>query len=128
MSQLLDHLVSQCGIASDFTDAWGKEAHISEGTQKQLLKAMGYDLDDEAALVTQLESEAIEEWQQALNPVYVVSIKAAKAQNQQASCKLTMRCPISDAAAVYRFRVTTEKGETLWRLISGSMDLAASAA
>jgi 4-alpha-glucanotransferase len=111
MSQLLDHLVSQCGIASDFTDAWGKEAHISEGTQKQLLKAMGYDLDDEAALIEQLESEAIEQWQQALNPVYVVTLGTVKAQNKQANYKITMRCPISDAAATHRFSVTTEKGE-----------------
>lgn len=111
MSELLDHLASQCGIASDFTDAWGKEAHISKDTQKQLLKAMGYDLDDEAALMTQLESEAIEQWQQALNPVYVVTMHTTKGQNKQSSYRLTMRCPISDAAATHRFNIITESGE-----------------
>jgi 4-alpha-glucanotransferase len=107
MSEILEYLVSQGGIASDFTDAWGKPAQISEQTQKQLLSAMGYDLDDESVLIEQLELEAIEQWQNALNPVYVMTAH----KGRLAHLKIIMRCPISEAAASYRFSVITEKGE-----------------
>ena len=59
MTDLIQHLVEQRGIGTDFIDAWGKPAQISKHNQEKLLETMGYPIGDEEALLAQLENEAI---------------------------------------------------------------------
>nr|WP_136249675.1 4-alpha-glucanotransferase [Ningiella ruwaisensis] len=100
---ILEHLVAQNGIGTEFIDAWGNPATIDKSNQQKLLQTMGYPLDDERALEAKLEEEAIFEWQRPLNPVYVF-------RNGQ-PLMLTIRCPIGDAAQAHTIRLITESGE-----------------
>ncbi|WP_371195213.1 4-alpha-glucanotransferase [Glaciecola sp. SC05] len=102
MTDLIEHLVEQRGIGTEFIDAWGKPAVIARQTQIKLLETLGYPVDNEEALLTQLENEAIIEWQTPLNSVYVF--------RGNDNLQVVMRCVISDAAANYSLRITTEEG------------------
>jgi len=63
---------------------------------------LGYSVDNQDALLMQLENEAIVEWQSALNPVYVVRENSAKT--------VLMRCTIADAGSDHSFRIQLEDG------------------
>jgi 4-alpha-glucanotransferase len=103
MTDLIQHLVEQRGIGTDFIDAWGKPAQISKHNQEKLLETMGYPIGDEEALLAQLENEAIIEWQSPLNSVYVFRKKQA--------IVVLMRCTITDAAQAHSLRIQTEAGD-----------------
>jgi 4-alpha-glucanotransferase len=103
MTDLIQHLVEQRGIGTHFIDAWGKPAVIAKRNQEKLLKTMGYPIDDEQALVSFIENEAIIEWQSALNSVYVL--------REHQPFVLLMRCAISDAALTHRLQIQTEDGQ-----------------
>lgn len=103
MTDFIQHLVEQRGIGTEFIDAWGKPTVIARRNQEKLLQTMGYPVDDQIVLVSQLESEAISEWQRPLNPVYVF--------RKGESLSLLMRCSITDAAANHSLRIQTENGD-----------------
>lgn len=105
MTQLVDYLIEQKGISSDFIDAWGKPAKIKPENQHKLLEAMGYSMQDDVALAAQLEAEAVEYWLQALPSVIVLR----KGENLQFNIRVT----ISDAAKVHTFKTLLEDGNTL---------------
>ncbi|MDT0594035.1 4-alpha-glucanotransferase [Glaciecola petra] len=105
MTQLVDYLIEQKGISSDFIDAWGKPAKIKPENQYKLLEAMGYSMQDEQMLAEQLESEAVEYWLQALPSVLVL--------RKGDSVKIKARVCISDAAKAHTFKISLENGNTL---------------
>ncbi|MGL5973600.1 MAG: 4-alpha-glucanotransferase, partial [Aeromonas sobria] len=72
MTTLIEQLAAAKGIASEYVDAWGHPAQVSEESKAAMLGAMGYHVDDEAALVQQLEEEHRQHWLRALDPVMVV--------------------------------------------------------
>ena len=57
MTTLIEQLAAAKGIASEYVDAWGHPAQVSEESKAAMLGAMGYRVDDEAALTEQLEQE-----------------------------------------------------------------------
>ncbi len=72
MTTLIEQLAAAKGIASEYVDAWGHPAQVSEESKAAMLGAMGYRVDDEAALTEQLEQEHRQHWLRALDPVMVV--------------------------------------------------------
>ncbi|MFQ2292577.1 4-alpha-glucanotransferase [Aeromonas enteropelogenes] len=72
MTTLIEQLAAAKGIASEYVDAWGQPAQVSEESKAAMLGAMGYRVDDEAALTEQLEQEHRQHWLRALDPVMVV--------------------------------------------------------
>ena len=54
MTTLIEQLAAAKGIASEYVDAWGHPAQVSEESKAAMLGAMGYRVDDEAALTEQL--------------------------------------------------------------------------
>ncbi|WP_368163393.1 4-alpha-glucanotransferase [Aeromonas sp. R6-2] len=72
MTTLIEQLAAAKGIASEYVDAWGNPALVSEESKAAMLGAMGYRVDDDAALTTQLEEEHKQQWLRPLDPVMVV--------------------------------------------------------
>lgn len=52
MTTLIEQLAAAKGIASEYVDAWGQPAQVSEESKAAMLGAMGYRVDDEAALTS----------------------------------------------------------------------------
>jgi 4-alpha-glucanotransferase len=103
MTQLVDYLIEQRGIGSNFIDAWGKPTSIKRESQEKLLKAMGYQLADESMLTSQLEAEAAEYWLRSLSPVLVVRIGDVLVIN--------IRTSINNAAKVHTLKFVMESGK-----------------
>ncbi|MEP4889207.1 MAG: 4-alpha-glucanotransferase [Aliiglaciecola sp.] len=70
-SPLIDKLVDIKGVESNYIDAWGKPEIVNEQSKCKLLKAMGYQVDDEELLINQVENEFQQVWMSPLNPVQV---------------------------------------------------------
>ena len=72
MTTLIEQLAAAKGIASEYVDAWGQPAQVSQESKAAMLGAMGYQVDDDATLTAQLEQEYRQHWLRALDPVMVV--------------------------------------------------------
>ncbi|MGK0373485.1 MAG: 4-alpha-glucanotransferase, partial [Glaciecola sp.] len=105
MTQLVDYLIKQRGIGSNFVDAWGKPATIKRETQQKLLQAMGYLVDDESMLTAQLEAQAAEYWLNPLAPVIVVRIGDV--------LRIHMRTSIDNAAKLHCVKFVLESGKSV---------------
>lgn len=73
-SSLLQALGHAVGLAPSYTDFWGQEQHLSEGTLRTLLHAVGMDVDSADALrqtLAQLQERQARAGQ-ALEPVRVI--------------------------------------------------------
>lgn len=91
MTQLVDYLIEQRGIGSQFIDAWGKPASIKPANQHKLLQAMGYQLEDQDMLAQQLEAEAVEYWLGPLAAVMVVRLGDKIAINMRTSIEMATK-------------------------------------
>lgn len=69
---ILQQLCDLRGIQSDFVDAWGNPAKVSDESKIKMLAAMGYAVDDEAKLAEQLGETLRATWGRMLPPVVVV--------------------------------------------------------
>lgn len=74
MSTLIEELAAAKGIASDYVDAWGHPALVSPESKAAMLRAMGYHVDDDEALLEQLQTEERQHWLRPLDPVQVVRV------------------------------------------------------
>ncbi len=72
LTNLIEQLASAKQIASEFVDAWGQPAKVPLESKRAMLAAMGYRVDDEAALGAQLDAEWRQHWQTPLDPVRVL--------------------------------------------------------
>ncbi len=72
MSDLIEQIAKTCGIASDYIDATGKLVVISHECKLQCLRALGYKVDDEAALAKQYNDELDSLYKKGSEPVIVV--------------------------------------------------------
>ncbi|MFT4654075.1 MAG: 4-alpha-glucanotransferase [Kangiellaceae bacterium] len=105
MTQLVDYLIEQKGIGSNFVDAWGKPATTKRKTQEKLLQAMGYLVNDEGMLTAQLEAEAVEYWLKPLASVFVVRIGD--------NIVIHMRTSIDNAAKLHSIKFVLESGKSV---------------
>mgnify|MGYP000022177802 CR=1 FL=1 len=93
MTTLIEQLAAAKGIASEYVDAWGHPAQVSEESKAAMLGAMGYRVDDEAALSEQLEQEHRQHWLRALDPVMVVRSGDAVTLEVRLPHRIRQRCP-----------------------------------
>ena len=99
----LDRLCDLSGIASDYTDIWGKVHHTSDATRIALLKAMGV-IEDEVGVDAALLLREERSWRRALAPVAVLRDDALPYQWE-------ICCDARAAAVPHRWRLTLEGGE-----------------
>ncbi|MGL4715949.1 MAG: 4-alpha-glucanotransferase, partial [Aeromonas sp.] len=105
MTTLIEQLAAAKGIASEYVDAWGHPAQVSEESKVAMLGAMGYRVDDEDALVQQLEEEYRQQWLRPLDPVMVVRAGDA--------VTLDMRLPIEFVNDALIWQLQQEQGVML---------------
>ena len=105
MTTLIEQLASAKGIANDYVDAWGNPALVSQESKAAMLGAMGYKVDDEAALQLQLEEENRAHWTQPMDPVQVVRSGEV--------IGLELRLPIDLVNNELSWEVKTEEGNSL---------------
>ncbi|MGB3727443.1 MAG: 4-alpha-glucanotransferase [Glaciecola sp.] len=103
-AQLIDYLIEQRGIGSDFVDAWGKPAVIKAENQQTLLRAMGYNIEDGTMLTAQVEDELVERWLRPLAPVIVV--------RKGEELSISIRVSIEAASTPHTFKFELENGAT----------------
>lgn len=103
-SSLLADLIARRGIESDYVDAWGHPAKVSETSVKKLLDVMGYAIDDEQALTAQMAEENEAVWASPLNPVQVFRTGEP--------LSVSLRLPISLVNDAFELKVVTESGDT----------------
>ena len=105
MTTLIEQLASAKGIANDYVDAWGNPALVSQESKAAMLGAMGYKVDDEAALQLQLDEENRAHWTQPMDPVQVVRSGDV--------IGLELRLPIDLVNNELSWEVKTEEGNSL---------------
>ena len=105
MTTLIEQLAAAKGIAREYVDAWGQPAQVSEESKAAMLGAMGYRVDDEAALMQQLEEEHRQHWLRALDPVMVVRTGDA--------VTLEVRLPIEFVNDALTWQLKLEQGGEL---------------
>lgn len=64
-------LIHSLGIEKHYLDAWGNPAEVSFESQTAILKAMGFNLDDDEILTEQVDEKVTDTWLSVLNPVQV---------------------------------------------------------
>ena len=105
MTTLIEQLASAKGIANDYVDAWGNPALVSQESKAAMLGAMGYRVDNEAALQLQLEEEKRTHWAQPLDPVLVM--------RSGETISFELRLPISQVNDELTWEIKTEEGGSL---------------
>lgn len=105
MTTLIEQLAAAKGIASEYVDAWGQPALVSEESKAAMLGAMGYRVDDEAALTEQLEQEHRQHWLRPLDPVMVV--------RSGEPISLEVRLPIEFVNDALTWQLQQEQGAVL---------------
>lgn len=69
--EIIEQLVLARGIESEYTDAWGNQAFIKQESKQKILAAMGYPMDDEAALIDAINTEGEQHWLTVADSVIV---------------------------------------------------------
>ncbi len=70
-ASLIEQLVQARGIESEYIDAWGNNTSIKPESKQKILAAMGYPIDDEAALVEMVNQEAQKAWLTTVEPATI---------------------------------------------------------
>ncbi|MGY4027065.1 4-alpha-glucanotransferase [Aeromonas rivuli] len=105
MTTLIEQLAAAKGIASEYVDAWGQPAQVSQESKAAMLGAMGYQVDDDATLTAQLEQEYRQHWLRALDPVMVV--------REGEPIVLELRLPIDFVNDTLSWQLALEQGGAL---------------
>ncbi|EWH08459.1 4-alpha-glucanotransferase (malQ-like) protein [Catenovulum agarivorans DS-2] len=79
MSAILQ-LAEFLGIQSSYHDIWGKEVFATDQTRSALLNAMGFDIKSDKDASDALIQLQLQQWQQALEPVYIIAAEAQSGQ------------------------------------------------
>ena len=93
------------GIETEFIDAYGKPTQVAPGTKEKILSVMGYDVDNENVLMSQINEQVSDAWLTPLDPVKVFRHSSEKL--------IALRLPIALVNTDLSIRVTTETGEHL---------------
>ena len=100
---LLAELIAFCGIETEFNDAWGKPIRVSEPQQLELLKAQGFDTEDDDTARLQLLSRQLDFWQKPLQQVSV--------QRLGEPLQLSLQVTLEQANTVIALQLTCEDGK-----------------
>lgn len=100
---LLAELIAFCGIETEFNDAWGKPTRVSESQQLELLKAQGFDTEDDDTARLQLLSRQLDFWQKPLQQVSV--------QRLGEPLQLLLQVALEQANTVIALQLTCEGGK-----------------
>jgi 4-alpha-glucanotransferase len=109
MDELLDLLAQRRGIGQEYTDIWGKTTQTSLESKRAILDAMGYETANAVALSDQITLEDDMQWQQVLDPVYVL--------RQQADFLITCRLP-AVAQQSLNWQIELEDGSLLQGVVT----------
>lgn len=101
-NQVLQKLVEMRGVETQYVDAWGNPATISETSKAKLLQALGYDISNESVIAEQLETEIATIWSQPLDPVCVQRIADDK--------QIRLRLPLSSVNDELTLKIDMEEG------------------
>ncbi|NMP29999.1 4-alpha-glucanotransferase [Thalassotalea sp. M1531] len=105
MTNLIEQLAELVGFHQSYTDAFGNQVYANDEARRALLKAMGYNIDDEGALnhsITELREQS---WRKVLPNVHI-------AHSEQAE-HLVIISIKSDIADSFNWVIETEAGETI---------------
>ncbi len=105
MTSLVEQLAEMKNISNDYIDAWGEVAYVSKESKAAMLAAMGYDVENEEHLASQIAQERVQYWTSPLDPVLVVKEKE--------SIVLDARLPEALANSVLNYEVKLETGKNL---------------
>ncbi|MEH8020838.1 4-alpha-glucanotransferase [Rheinheimera metallidurans] len=101
---LIAELTAFCGIETEYTDAWGKHTAISDIQQLALLKAHGFDTEDEESAQLQLLMRQLDFW---LRPLQAVSVQQSDEPHQ-----LLIQVALAQANEPLALLLTREDGQT----------------
>ncbi|CAG8998317.1 MAG: 4-alpha-glucanotransferase [Candidatus Celerinatantimonas neptuna] len=105
----VEKLLNLHGITRHFIDAWGNETDVDSENLCALLKAMGYDIDDDNVLHQQLNRDLENYWQLGLEPVTTSRIGEP--------VRFLLRYRQGDIHTTFEWKVKTEQGQ----LFSGTI-------
>jgi len=97
-------LIAFCGIETEFNDAWGNPTSVSEENQLDLLKAQGFDTEDDEIAALQLLQRKLDYWEQPLQPVSV--------QHYAGPQFVQLQVTLEQANDVVSLQLTTEDGKS----------------
>lgn len=104
-SSVIEKLVELRGIESNYIDAWGKPTEVSDKSKANLLASMGYSVDDETKLASELDEQIKENWMSPLNPVQV--------NRDDENLMIAVRLPIELVNDKFNLTIAVEDGEQL---------------
>ena len=102
MTDLIEQIAKARGIADEYVAADGSRKVISRESKKDCLRALGYDVDDDASLLKQFNSQEDELYDKGVEPVIVAF------ENEGLSFKI--RLTDDEAKDPLSFEVTKEDG------------------
>ena len=102
-SPLIEKLVEIKGIESNYIDAWGKPAKVKDQSKRKLLEQMGFNVEDNDVLASQVETEFSQMWMSPLNPVQV--------NRENEDRYITVRLPIELVNDDFIVSIECESGE-----------------
>lgn len=100
-TSLIERLAAWRGIQPDYVDAWGKPASVDVQSKARILAAMGYPIDDDAAVEDMMAAEVKHVWTRVLPPVQV--------HRQNDTYQLVLYVPQPQANQQIRWQLTTEQ-------------------
>ena len=101
----IEQLAKLLGFHASYTNSFGELVSANEQARRLLISAMGYDIDDEAALGNSIRTLTEAPWRALLPAVYIAKLE----QNKHA---LNISLPTADAPHV-NWQITTELGEII---------------
>ncbi len=101
MSDLIEQIAHARGIADDYIAADGKRVEISRNSKIKCLEALGYDVNDEATLARQFNTQQDDLFEKGIEPV-VVSF-----EDEGLSFKIRL---MEDELDDIKFEITKEDG------------------
>ncbi|KMT65178.1 4-alpha-glucanotransferase [Catenovulum maritimum] len=104
-SELIDQVAKAKGIETRYVNAWGKDAVVDPESKAKLLKAMGYEIDNEDKFKQQIEKEASDYWLSNINPVKII--------RQTDILDFEFRVAINEANDPFDCKITLESGQVI---------------
>jgi len=74
MNGLILELSALCGIVPEYWDIFGKKHATTIETRKEVLKAMGLNIDSAEAIIREIHKYKSRPWRDFVDPVHVVSV------------------------------------------------------
>lgn len=102
---LIAQLAQQVGFHSSYYNAFGDHVHASEEAYNALLKAMGYNLENDESIKAHIQSLQESSWHNMLPNVHIAKL-------EDKNHTLTVSLPANESTSL-RWQITTELGEEL---------------